>query len=79
MLECSPRDVGIRMALAGARVAIIGRNQLTTDIPEHSFLKWSEGGCVGGGGASLEGLGIGRRRGVVAYAVLSLPLMLMMG
>ena len=28
-----------------SQVAIIGRDQVTTDIPEHSYMKLSKGGC----------------------------------
>ncbi|KXZ44242.1 hypothetical protein GPECTOR_70g472 [Gonium pectorale] len=44
MLEASPADVVRRLVSGGAVIAIIGRNQVTTDIPAHSFMRWSEGG-----------------------------------
>jgi hypothetical protein len=56
MLSSSPSCVVARLAGAGVRVAIIGRTQHTTDIPEHAFLKWSEGTplmCVCGGGGAV--------------------------
>ncbi|GLC50836.1 hypothetical protein PLESTB_000437300 [Pleodorina starrii] len=44
MLSGSPPELLRRLAAGGARLAIIGRSQLTTDMPPHAFLKWSEGG-----------------------------------
>ncbi len=43
MLADSPPDVLERMVAGGAVVAIIGRRQVTTDIPAHAFMRWSEG------------------------------------
>ncbi|KAG2498106.1 hypothetical protein HYH03_003864 [Edaphochlamys debaryana] len=44
MLELSPPEVVRRLVAGGAKVAIIGRHQVTTDIPAHSFMRWAEGG-----------------------------------
>ncbi|GAX80570.1 hypothetical protein CEUSTIGMA_g8007.t1 [Chlamydomonas eustigma] len=44
MLNDCPQSVLDRLSSAGARVGIIGRHQLTTDIPEHSYMKMTKGG-----------------------------------
>ncbi|GLI69260.1 hypothetical protein VaNZ11_013842 [Volvox africanus] len=44
MLETSPPGIVRRLVAGGACVAIIGRDQCTTDIPAHTFLRWAEGG-----------------------------------
>jgi hypothetical protein len=38
MLRDTPADVLVRMRAAGCTVAVIGRAQLTSDVPEHRFL-----------------------------------------
>eukprot|EP00955_Chlamydomonas_euryale_P100594 365296-Chlamydomonas_euryale.AAC.2 len=43
MLQEAPRLMVQRMVEAGVQVAIIGREQVTTDIPEHSYLKLAKG------------------------------------
>lgn len=43
MLADCPSRVVDRLVEAGTCVAIIGKDQVTTDIPEHEFMKWSEG------------------------------------
>lgn len=39
MLSCTPKVVLKRMVKCGCKVAIIARDQVTTDIPEHHFMK----------------------------------------
>jgi hypothetical protein len=46
MLADSPADVVQRMAAAGCKLAIIGRCQVTTDIPEHAYLKLATGALL---------------------------------
>ena len=48
MLLHTPPCVLGRLAAAGCKVAIIGREQSTTDMPEHCHLKLAGG--EGGGG-----------------------------
>ena len=38
MLQGCPREVVERLAAAGCTVAVIGREQVTSDVPEHAFL-----------------------------------------
>ena len=38
MLQGCPREVVARLAAAGCTVAVIGREQVTSDVPEHAFL-----------------------------------------
>ena len=38
MLQCCPCEVVERLVAAGCTVAVIGREQLTSDVPEHAFL-----------------------------------------
>jgi hypothetical protein len=46
MLEGSPPEVVERLVRAGACVGIIGRCQLTTDMPGHTYMKLNNnGGC----------------------------------
>ncbi|GFH26612.1 VHL domain-containing protein [Haematococcus lacustris] len=44
MLCNSPIEIVRRMAETGCCVGIIGRHQVTTDIPDHAFMKLSHGG-----------------------------------
>ncbi|KAG1655299.1 hypothetical protein FOA52_002458 [Chlamydomonas sp. UWO 241] len=44
MLADSPANVVQRLAAAGCKLAIIARCQVTTDIPEHAYLKLANGG-----------------------------------
>ena len=43
MLEHAPRELLQRLAAAKAVVAIIGRHQVTTDIPDHAYMKLTKG------------------------------------
>ena len=36
------------------QVSIIGRDQVTTDIPEHSYMKLAKGAAASGGGREDE-------------------------
>eukprot|EP00195_Chlamydomonas_chlamydogama_P015254 CAMPEP_0202891678 /NCGR_PEP_ID=MMETSP1392-20130828/1679_1 /ASSEMBLY_ACC=CAM_ASM_000868 /TAXON_ID=225041 /ORGANISM="Chlamydomonas chlamydogama, Strain SAG 11-48b" /LENGTH=532 /DNA_ID=CAMNT_0049575503 /DNA_START=91 /DNA_END=1690 /DNA_ORIENTATION=+ len=43
MLECSPPSIRERMVAAGAVIGVLGRNQVVTDLPPHSFMKYNAG------------------------------------
>lgn len=43
MLQHTTPDVCARLCACGTKLGIIGRHQVTTDIPEHTFLKLSKG------------------------------------
>ncbi len=43
MLACSPAPVLRGLREAGALVGIIGRRQVTSDMPGHTYLKLSQG------------------------------------
>lgn len=53
MRDCS-QDIIDRLVDTGACVAIIGRSQVTTDIPEHDFMKMAEGTVSGLGWKLLQ-------------------------
>lgn len=44
MLNGAPRDVQRLLVQRSTRVGIIGCNQVTTDVPEHCYLKLCKGG-----------------------------------
>ena len=47
MLQGCPREVLARLAAAGCTVAVIGREQVTSDVPEHAFLSGERcGSCT---------------------------------
>jgi len=47
MLQGCPREVVARLAAAGCTVAVIGREQVTSDVPEHAFLSGERcGSCA---------------------------------